>query len=166
MVIVALDVGQARIGVAVSDESELIASPHSIIRRTSNAAAFDAIARVVREAGAGMLVVGLPISLDRREHNQAQSVRSFAEKLRAKLRLPLAYADETLSTWKAEEMLRAAGVRPDRIRERIDAAAASVILQDYLDERRRGESSPSPAQTTLDDTTPAPSAGDDATEPL
>lgn len=152
MVIVALDVGQARIGVAACDESELVASPYSVIRRTSNARALDAIARVVVEVGAEQVVVGLPISLDGREHNQAHNVRSFAEKLRPKLRVPLAYADETLSTWKAEELLRAAGVRPERIRERIDAAAAAVILQDYLDQRHRGEH---PA-LSAGDTTPAP----------
>lgn len=137
MVIVALDVGQARIGVAVSDELELLASPHSTIRRTSNAAAIAAIARVVDATGAEQVVVGLPVSFDGKLHAQAQSVQAFAEKLRARLSVPLVYADETLSTVRAEEQLRAAGVRPERIRERIDAAAAAVILQEYLDARRQ-----------------------------
>jgi putative Holliday junction resolvase len=137
MVILALDVGQARIGVATCDEAELLASPHSVIRRTSNAAALDAIARTVAEVAAGMVVVGLPISFDGQLHGQARSVQAFGEKLRARLSVPLTYADETLSTWRAEEMLRASGVRPERIRERIDAAAAAVILQDFLDQRHR-----------------------------
>jgi putative holliday junction resolvase len=137
MVILALDVGQARIGVATCDVAELLASPQSVIRRTSNAAALDAIARIVAEVGAGMVVVGLPISFDGQLHGQARSVQAFAEKLRARLAVPLEFADETLSTWRAEEMLRESGVRPERIRERIDAAAAAVILQDYLDQRRR-----------------------------
>ena len=137
MVIVALDVGQARIGVAASDASEALASPHSVLRRTSNAAAFDAVARIVAETGAELVVVGLPVSLDGALHGQAQSVQTFAEKLRRRLPVPLVYADETLSTWRAEELLRASGVRPERIRERIDAAAAAVILQEYLDARRK-----------------------------
>lgn len=137
MVIVALDVGQARIGVALSDELEMLASPHSTIRRTSTAAAITAIARVVAESDAAQVVVGLPISFDGRLHAQAQSVQAFADKLRARLSVPLVYADETLSTVRAEEQLRAAGVRPDRIRERIDSAAAAVILQEYLDARRQ-----------------------------
>jgi putative Holliday junction resolvase len=137
MVIVALDVGQARIGVAVSDELEMLASPHSTIRRTSNAAAIAAIARVVDASGAEQVVVGLPVSFDGKLHTQAQSVQAFAEKLRARLSVPLVYADETLSTVRAEEQLRAAGVRPERIRERIDAAAAAVILQEYLDARHQ-----------------------------
>jgi putative Holliday junction resolvase len=148
MVIVALDVGQARIGVATCDAEEVLASPHSVIRRTSNAAAFEAIARVVAEAGAALIVVGLPISLDRELHGQAQSVQAFAEKLRRRLSVPLVYADETLSTWRAEEMLRASGMRPERIPGRIDAAAAAVILQDFLDERHRQQVSTEGHQDT------------------
>ncbi|MGZ3584669.1 MAG: Holliday junction resolvase RuvX [Ktedonobacterales bacterium] len=156
MVIVALDVGQARIGVAVSDELELLATPHSTIRRTSNAAAIAAIARVVDASGAQQVVVGLPVSFDGEIHTQAQSVQAFAGKLRARLSVPLVYADETLSTVRAEEQLRAAGVRPDRIRERIDAAAAAVILQEYLDARhqertRQAQPPASPPPSDVDD---------------
>ena len=134
MVIVGLDVGAVRIGVAVGDELELLASPRSVIRRTSNAAAVEVIARVVRETGAGLVVVGLPISLDGKLHAQANAVRAFAERLRRVLPVPLVYADETLSTVQAEERLRARGVRPERMLRQIDAAAAAVILQDYLDQ--------------------------------
>src|SRR5258705_360699 len=110
MGIVALDVGQARIGVAVSDELELPATPHSTIRRTSNAAAIAAIVRVVDASGAQQVVVGLPVSFDNKLHTQAHSVQAFADKLRERLSVPLIYADETLSTVRAEEQLRAAGV--------------------------------------------------------
>jgi putative Holliday junction resolvase len=137
MVIVGLDVGQVRIGVAVSDESELVATPRAVIRRRSNVAAIESIARVVRESGAGLVVVGLPVSFDGKLHAQAHAVQTFADKLRRAMPVPLVYADETLSTVRAEELLRAAGVRPDRMRERIDAAAAAVILQDYLDRPER-----------------------------
>ena len=83
------------------------------------------------------MVVGLTVSFDGKLHAQAASIQAFAEKLRRRLRVPLVYADETLSTVRAEEKLRASGVRAARIGERIDAAAAAVILQDYLDERRQ-----------------------------
>lgn len=138
MVMIGLDVGQARIGVAVCDELELIASPYSVIRRKSTAHAIEAIARIVAERDAEQVVVGLPVSFDGQLHQQAQSVLAFGNMLRARLDVPLVYADETLSTVRAEEALRAAGVRPDRIRERIDAAAAAVILQAYLDLRHQG----------------------------
>lgn len=162
MVIVALDVGQARIGVAVSDELEVLASPHSTIRRTSNAAAIAAVARVVAASGAERIVVGLPVSFDGKLHAQAQSVQAFAEKLRARLPVPLVYADETLSTVRAEEQLRAAGVRPERIRERIDAAAAAVILQEYLDARHQEQTRQAqpPASPLSDGDDPHPGASE------
>lgn len=141
MVILALDVGQARIGVATCDDSERLATPHSVIRRVSTNDALDAIVRIVGEVGAGMVVTGLPVSFDGQLHGQARSVQVFAEKLRRRLGVPLEYADETLSTWRAEELLRDSGVRPERIRERIDSAAAAVILQDYLDQRHRAQTS-------------------------
>lgn len=141
MIVLALDVGEKRIGVALSDETELLASPHGVIRRASTAGAVEAVARVVAETGAGRVVVGLPVSLDGALHGQARAVQAFAERLRKRIDVPLEFADEALSTVRAEEHLRAAGVRPERIRERLDAAAAAVILQDYLDQRRQTRAS-------------------------
>ena len=135
MGIVGLDVGSVRIGVAASDELERLATPRATIRRTTTAAALEAIARMVAEVGAGLVVVGLPISFDGRLHEQGRSVLAFGRKLGRRLAAPMVYADETLSSVRAEEALRAAGVRPERLRERLDAAAAAVILQDYLNTR-------------------------------
>lgn len=137
MVIVALDVGEARIGVAVSDELELIAIPRPMIRRKSTAAALDTVAQEIARAEAQFVVVGLPVSFDGGLHGQARATQSFAEKLRGRISVPLVYADETLSSVRAEERLRAAGVRPERMRERIDSEAAAVILEDVLEQRRR-----------------------------
>jgi len=132
VIILALDVGEKRIGVAISDELGLLATPRGVIRRTSNEQALREIERQVTESGAGLVVAGLPVSLDGQLHGQARSVQAFAERLRQRLTVPLVDADESLSTVRAEERLRAAGVRPGRVRERIDAAAAAVILEDYL----------------------------------
>lgn len=137
MVIVALDVGEARIGVAVSDELELIATPRAMIRRKTTAAALDAVAQEIARAEAQLVVVGLPISFDGQLHGQARATQVFAEKLRRRITLPLIYADETLSSVRAEERLRQAGVRPERMRERVDAEAAAIILEDVLAQRRR-----------------------------
>ncbi len=137
MVIVALDVGEVRIGVAVSDELELIATPRAMIRRKSTAAALDAVAQEIARAEAQLVVVGLPISFDGQLHGQAHATQAFAEKLRRRINLPLIYADETLSSVRAEERLREAGVRPERMRERVDAEAAAIILEDVLAQRRR-----------------------------
>lgn len=140
MVILALDIGEARIGVAVSDPSATLATPRGMIRRQSNAQAIAAVVRLVAEAEAEMVVVGLPISLDGGLHEQARRVQRFGERLRSQLAVPVVYQDERLSSVTAAEALRAAGVRPERIKERIDAAAAAVILRDYLEQH--------PADTT------------------
>lgn len=137
MVILALDVGEARIGVAVSDELELIATPRPLVRRTSTAAALAAIAQMVEREGAQLIVVGLPVSFDGQLHAQARAIQAFAAKLRARIASPIIFADETLSSVRAEERLRAAGVRPERLRERIDSEAAAIILEDTLEQRRR-----------------------------
>jgi putative Holliday junction resolvase len=136
VVILALDVGEKRIGVAVSDELELLASPRGVIRRQSTAQALAAIERAVAEAGAGQVVIGLPVSFDGQLHAQAHAIQAFAAKLSRRLGVSVVFADETLSSVRAEEQLRAAGVRPERIRERLDAAAAALILQEYLEQRR------------------------------
>ncbi len=141
MVVLALDVGEARIGVAVSDPTELLASPRGVIRRRSLAQAIEAVLRMVEETEAELVVVGLPISLDGQLHDQARAVQAFGQRLARRLSIPVEYWDERLSTVTATEALRAAGVRPDRIRERVDAAAAAIILQDYLDQRRRAAAS-------------------------
>lgn len=146
--ILALDVGAKRIGVAVSDELGLLATPRAVIVRRSTEAALDEIVRLAQVEEVSLVVVGLPISLDGQLHGQARTVQRFGERLRRRLEspgipgapgIPLVYADEMLSTVRAEERLRAAGVRPQRIRERIDAEAAAVILDEYLDQRRQAE---------------------------
>jgi putative pre-16S rRNA nuclease len=139
MIYLALDVGEKRIGVAVSDETETLASPRTTIRRQSIASALEAIARLVAESGAEVVVVGLPVSFDGQLYGQARAIQGFAAKLRKRITQPVVFADETLSSVRAEEALRTAGVRPERIRERLDAAAAAIILQDYLDARAHGE---------------------------
>ncbi|HEU4784664.1 MAG TPA: Holliday junction resolvase RuvX [Ktedonobacterales bacterium] len=139
-VILALDVGAKRIGVATSDELGMLASPRTVIVRRSTQSALDEIVRLVQAEEATLVVVGLPISFDGALHSQAQTVRRFAERLRKMLdalSVPMVYADETLSTVVAEERLRAAGVRRERIRERVDAMAAAVILEEYLEQQRR-----------------------------
>ena len=149
--ILSLDVGVKRIGVAISDELGLLATPRTVIQRRSTEAALDEIVRLALAEEASLVVVGLPISFDGQLHGQAQTVQRFGERLRRRLAalgtpgkpgtvgIPLVYADEMLSTVRAEERLRAAGVRPQRIRERIAAEAAAVILEEYLERRRQAE---------------------------
>lgn len=144
MKLLALDVGDRRVGVAVSDETGLIATPLTVIRRASKAEDFARIAGLVRELDVGELVIGHPLDKDGRAGPQAQRIERYAaalaETLQAEgLDLPLTFWDESLSTARAQEAMIAAGRKARDRRARIDAVAAAVILQDYLDSHRPSE---------------------------
>ncbi|MCS7055738.1 MAG: Holliday junction resolvase RuvX [Thermoflexales bacterium] len=129
----ALDVGDRRIGVAVSDTTKLIARPLCMIDRKRE----DAIARVVAlvaEYAADEVVVGLPLHADGRLSAQAQQVQAFVEVLSTHLQMPIRWVDERYTTQDAKQIL--AEVRRRRQPDHDDAIAAAVILQRYLDESK------------------------------
>lgn len=148
----ALDVGKARIGVAVSDPSGFLASPYTILRVSRDELqTFRAIQRLVSETGAEGLVIGLPISLDGKIHAQGELIQAFAERLRPHISIPITFWDERFSTVEAQRLLidreeakgrqrrgsqRRAQVPRRHKRYGIDALAAAVILQEYLDSMR------------------------------
>ena len=136
MRILGLDIGEARIGVALCDPSELLASPVTAIERTNESSDLDELIRLVREHDAGEIVVGLPLSLSGSMGDQAHRTRGFADRLSKHVPIPVKMVDERLSTVQAERMLRESGVEPSRDRGRADAAAAAIILQSYLDSGR------------------------------
>jgi putative Holliday junction resolvase len=152
-----LDVGERRIGVAAADSETRLALPIGVVERVEPAADLIAIARLVEEQKAQTLVLGLPISLDGSLGPQAQVVRAFGDQLAARLAVPVEYCDERLSTVEAQRRLAPPAGRAgqkkggrsakDRqaARGRLDALAAAIILQSYLD-RRAGGGSPPPAQ--------------------
>jgi putative Holliday junction resolvase len=131
-----LDVGEVRVGVAVSDEGGSIASPVETMPR--GAATVDAVRRLVERLGATRVVVGLPTGLSGREGPQAARVRAFAAELAEALgpERPVVFWDERLSSAIAERSLEAAGDRRRARREKVDAVAATVILQGWLDAQR------------------------------
>jgi putative Holliday junction resolvase len=130
----ALDIGDRRIGVAISDRTKLIARPLCVVDRARE----DAIARIaalVAEHDADEVVIGLPLHSDGRLSGQAQQVQSFADVLRAHLNVPLRFVDERYTTQDAQAIIAANhGRKRPRIGE--DAIAAAVILQRYLDAQR------------------------------
>ncbi len=137
--IVALDVGDERIGVAVSDESRLIASPLTIIERKAGKAA-EKILHLVKELGATTLVVGLPKNMDGSEGSQARKTREFAKQLAEGLSdLQIEFWDERLTTVTAHRILQETSSRKRR-RMPVDAVSACVLLQSYLDALRRKHS--------------------------
>ena len=141
MKLLALDVGDRRIGVAVSDLAGLLATPMEVIRRSSKEKDFSRIACLVRELGAGKLVVGHPLNADGSAGPQALRVERYAAALSEALELagltvPVVLWDEYGSTQRAQALMIGAGRRAKDRRQRLDAAAAAVILQDYLDQQR------------------------------
>ena len=136
MRVLALDVGDRRIGLAVSDPTGLLASPIGAVDRGPTDV--DDILRTAIDNDAAEIVVGLPLTLSGESREQAGKVRRFIRDLRAKTDLPVNAIDERLSTVQAQRLLRDSGVgrRRRRDRGRVDAAAAAVILQAYLDSRR------------------------------
>ncbi|MDQ4069285.1 MAG: Holliday junction resolvase RuvX [Actinomycetota bacterium] len=139
---VALDLGTRRIGVAVSDAGGIMATPYTVIERSGDVAADRArVADVVEEVGAGLVVVGLPLSMDGRKGPAARAALEEAEALRGVLDVPVECHDERLTSVSANRALDEAGVtgrRRRRAREAgaVDQAAAAVLLQSWLDSRR------------------------------
>ncbi len=131
---VGLDLGSRRIGVALSDSAGVVATPHEVITRSSDRTRDHArIADLVDEAGAEVVVVGLPLSLDGSVGPAARGVLDEADELRTRLEVNVVTWDERLSTVEAQQRLRAAGVRGRKGRRVVDQVAATVILQSWLD---------------------------------
>ncbi len=130
----ALDLGDRRIGIAISDRSGMLARSLEVLRRASRAADFAHIAALVAEHHAEAIVVGLPLNMDGTEGAQAAWVRDYSAALAETLDLPLHLWDERLTTVEAADIMRAQGRRADK--QWIDAVAAAVILQSYLDAQR------------------------------
>jgi putative holliday junction resolvase len=133
--ILALDLGEKRIGVALSDEARLFARSLLVFKRSSRAADFARIGQLVAEQGVNLILIGLPIRLDGVEGSKAAWVRDYGAALADKLRIATEYWDESLSTVRAEASLAVRGESRRKRTARIDAVAAAMILQDYLDSR-------------------------------
>lgn len=134
--LLALDVGQVRIGVATCDPLHLAARPLQVIHRHSRRDDFAFLADLIRKEEVTAIVVGLPLNMDGSEGSQAQTIRKWAERLAHALRAlgalrPILFWDERLSTFDAQQIM----AESDRVIEE-DAAAAAVILQRYLDAER------------------------------
>jgi len=134
--ILALDVGDRRIGIALSDETQLIATPHSVYTRVGWGPDVKHIQRLFTENNAVLVVCGLPKNMDGSEGFQAEKVKSFAQQL-IKAGLPLEFQDERLSTVSAHQALIEGGMHRDERKGTVDKVAAAVILQSYLDAHRQ-----------------------------
>ena len=133
--ILALDVGDRRIGIALSDTTQMIATPHSVYTRVGWGPDVKHIQKLYNDHEAVLIVCGLPRNMDGSVGFQAEKVQSFAEQL-IKAGLPVVFQDERLSTVSAHQALIEGGMRRDDRKGTVDKVAAAVILQSYLDAQK------------------------------
>jgi putative holliday junction resolvase len=130
-----LDHGTKFIGIAFTDELEILASPYDVWPNEGEAT-IARLVRLAREEGAQSLLVGLPRHKDGAESSTAPLARAFGEALRDLTGLPLVFWDERLTSKEAERLLGERGARRKNRKVRLDAAAAAVMLEDLLETRR------------------------------
>lgn len=130
--VLALDLGDARIGLALSDELGFTAQPAGNLARTGSREVVRAVAKLVAGHGVSRIVVGHPLHLSGEEGERARDARETARRLEASLSVPVELWDERLTTAEAERALIEGGVRRARRREVVDSLAAVLILQSWL----------------------------------
>lgn len=137
--VLGIDYGEKRIGLAVSDELGLIAHGLPILVWTTLPGVLDAIARAAAERGVTEVVIGLPRNMDGTLGPKAEHVERFARQLRERLHLPVLTWDERLTTVQARRLVPDEALSRRKRRDHINVVAAQLILQSYIDNKRRGE---------------------------
>jgi putative Holliday junction resolvase len=139
--VLGLDIGEKRIGVAVSDPSGTVATPLVVLDSKPVLGDGRPLLRIAEDYEVELVVIGLPRSMDGTEGPQAARVRATGERLAGFLHLPIAYYDERLSSAEARKTMTAAGVSDRDKRGSIDMVAAALFLQSYLDAHRESDTS-------------------------
>lgn len=129
-----LDYGKARIGVAFSDLSGTIASADHIYKTQTEEKDLLYFDKLIKDRNVSMVVFGLPLNADGTESEMSKTVRTFAEKLKEKSQVTVAFQDERYTSFEAEEYLKEAKIKWEKRKELIDKVSAQIILQNYLDE--------------------------------
>ena len=139
MVIMAVDLGKARTGIAICDKTELLASPLTQINEYNREKLLYKISDIAKEKRAELLVVGLPKNMDGSEGESAKNARSFADELAEKTGLPVDMQDERGTTITAHNYLNATDTRGKKRKSVVDALAATIILEDYLNRKHNSK---------------------------
>lgn len=132
MVILSVDYGDARTGIAACDALQMLASPVTVIHQTEKEPLADEICRIAAEKKAQKLILGLPKNMDGSEGFRAQACREFAALLSEKSGLPVDFQDERLTTVSAHSALNLTNTRGKKRKAVVDAVSAVIILEDYL----------------------------------
>jgi putative Holliday junction resolvase len=141
--IIGLDVGDKRIGIAISDPLHYTAAGLETIRRFNMDRDVRAVMEIAARHGAMTIVIGLPLNMDGTSGEQAEKVKSFGRKLARVMDVPIVYEDERLSTISAIRTLTVQKVKTGKNRELVDMQAAAIILQRFLDRNDRDDEPPS-----------------------
>ena len=136
MRVLALDIGEVRVGIAVSDALQRVASPVCVLPANEVLACAKPFRRVLEDWEPELLVCGLPYTLSGEEGPQAQRIRTAADAISRSCGIPHEFADERLSSAEAKRSLREKGLSEREMRGKVDMIAASVFLQAWLDARR------------------------------
>ena len=136
MRVLALDIGEVRVGIAVSDPAARVASPVSVLPAAEVLAHASSFRRVLEDWEPDLLVCGLPRTLAGEEGPQAERIRAQAERIAASCGLPLEFADERLSSAEAKRILKEQGLSERAMRGKVDSVAAGLFLQSWLDARQ------------------------------
>ena len=136
MRVLALDIGEVRVGIAVSDPTGRVASPVTVLPAQEVLAHAVTFRRVLEDWEPELLVCGLPRTLAGEEGPQAERIRAQAEKIAAACGLPLEFEDERLSSAEAKRILKEQGLSERAMRGKVDSVAAGLFLQSWLDARQ------------------------------
>ncbi len=133
--VVGLDVGDVRTGVAVSDPFRIVATPRVVVDTSSSQVGAQAIAEIVREEEAALIVVGMPLNREGKRGHQAEKVQAFIDVLAELVEAEIVFQDERFSTAIVQRAMSDAGVKSKKRKKIVDKLAAQQILQAYLDRK-------------------------------
>ena len=131
--VLAIDYGDIRIGLAMSDLMQIIAKPYKTIKNTDQNEDFIQLENIIKKNNVGKIIVGLPITLKGHHSEQTNKVLSFVKKLQLRIKIDIDTYDERLSSFQAKKSLIQQGIKTGHNKDQIDQTAAAIFLQGYLD---------------------------------
>lgn len=137
MKILGIDYGDVRVGLAVSDITEFLASGIGNVKITGMNNAVQLVCEKIKEHGCEKIVLGLPVNMNGSQGEKAEKIRVFGDKLKEASGLDVEYVDERLTTVMAHGFMNETGTHGKKRKESVDTLSAQIILQNYLDSKRR-----------------------------
>lgn len=137
--IMGIDYGDKRIGIALTDLMQIIASPYEVYKTVDEKADIDYICNLIKSQQVNKVVIGLPLNIDGTEGERAEKTRLFASKISEKLKVEIFFQDERFTSVEADDILSSAKIKPNKRKGLIDKLSACIILENFLNERRDDE---------------------------